>query len=78
MIFKGKRSGIIHKFTMTVNPGYEYVERLAGCITWYMMEFKDNIFSFKLVICFKLRNENNRPVSFNGQKITFRLSIKEI
>ena len=39
-----------------------------------MMESKD-IFSS---ICFKLKNENKQLVSFNGQSITFRLSIKEI
>ena len=39
-----------------------------------MMESKDNISS----ICFKLKIENNQMVSFNGQSITFRLSIKEI
>ena len=27
MIFKGKRIGIIHNWTMTVNPGYKYVEK---------------------------------------------------
>ena len=26
-------------------------------------------------ICFKLKNENNQLVSFNGQSITFWLSI---
>ena len=39
-----------------------------------MMESKDVISS----ICFKLKNENGSLVSFNGQSITFRLSIKEI
>ena len=74
MIFKGKRSGIIHNFTMDVDPGYKYIEKFRGGVQWYMMESKDIISS----ICFKLKNENNRIVSFNGQSITFRLSIKEI
>ena len=74
MIFRGKRSGIIHNWRMTVSPGYKYVERFSGGITWYIMESKDFISS----ICFKLKNENNKLVSFNGQSITFRLSIKEI
>ena len=39
-----------------------------------MMQSKDIISS----ICFKLKNENNQLVSFNGQSTTFRLSIKEI
>ena len=74
VIFKGKRSGIIHNFTMDVDPGYKYIETFRGGVQWYMMESKDIISS----ICFKLKNENNEIVSFNGQSITFRLSIKEI
>ena len=74
MIFRGKRSGIIHNFTIEVDPGYKYIEKFRGNIQWYMMESKDIISS----ICFKLKNENNQLVSFNGQSVTFRLSIKEI
>ena len=39
-----------------------------------MMENKD----FISAINFKLRNENGNLVSFNGQSIIFRLSIKEL
>ena len=74
MIFKGKRTGIIMNFTMDVDPGYKYIEKFRGGVLWYMMESKDVISS----ICFKLKNENGNLVSFNGQSITFRLSIKEI
>ena len=74
LIFKGKRSGIIHNFTMDVDPGYKYIEKFYGGVQWYMMESKDIIST----ICFKLKNENGNLVSFNGQSITFRLSIKEI
>ena len=74
MIFRGKRSGIIHNFTMDVDPGFEYIEKFRAGVQWYMMESKDVISS----ICFKLKNENNQIVSFNGQSITFRLSIREI
>ena len=74
LIFKGKRTGIIHNFTMDVDPGYKYVEKFRGGVQWYMMESKDIISS----ICFKLKNENGNLVSFNGQSITFRLSMKEI
>ena len=59
---------------MTVDPGYKYIEEFPGGISWYMMESKDIISS----ICFKLKNESGNLVSFNGQSITFRLSIKEI
>ena len=34
MIYKQKRSGIIHNWTMTVNPGYKYAESVAGGIAW--------------------------------------------
>ena len=74
MIFKGKRTGIIHNFTMDVDPGYKYIEKFRGGVQWYMMETKDFISS----INFKLKNENNQLVSFNGQSVTFRLSIKEV
>ena len=74
MIFKGKKSSIIHNFTMDVDPGYKYIETFRGGVMWYMMDSKDIISS----VCFKLKNENNKLVSFNGQSITFRLSIKEI
>ena len=74
MIFKGRKSNIIHNWTMTVDPGYKYVEKFSGGISWYMMQSKDIISS----ICFKLKNENGNLVSFNGQSVTFRLSIKEI
>ena len=74
MIFRGRRTGIIHNSTMDVNPGYKYIEKFRGGVQWYMLQSKDIISS----ICFKLKNENNQIVSFNGQSITFRLSIKEI
>ena len=74
MIFKVKRYGIIHNFTIDVDPGYKYIEKFHGGVQWYMVESKDVISS----ISFKLKNENGNLVSFNGQSITFRLSIKEI
>ena len=72
-IFKGRKSNIIHNWTMTVDPGYKYVEKFSGGISWYLMQSNDIISS----ICFKLKNENNHLVSINGQSLTFRLSIKE-
>ena len=30
MIFKGKRSGIVHNFAMDVNSGYRYIENFRG------------------------------------------------
>ena len=30
MIFRGKRSGIIHNFTMDVDPGNKYIETFRG------------------------------------------------
>ena len=74
MIFKEKRSGIFLNFTMDVSPGYTHIEKFRGGVQWYMMETKD----FVLKISFKLKNENNELVSFNGQSITFRLSKKEV
>ena len=74
MIFRGTRSGVIHNFTLDVDPGYKSIEKFRGGVQWYLMESKDIISS----ICFKLKNENGNLVSFNGQSITFRLSKQEI
>ena len=73
MIFRGKRSGIIFNFVMDVDPGYRHIHKFHGGVQWYMLEAKDFISS----INFKLKNENGNLVSFNGQSVTFRLSIKE-
>ena len=51
MIFKCKRSGIIHNFTMDVDPGYKYIEKFRGGLQCYKMQSKDIISS----ICFKLK-----------------------
>ena len=61
-------------FSMDVDPGYKYFEKFHGGVQWYMMEPKDIISS----ICFKLKNANGNLVPFNGQSITFRLTIKEV
>ena len=69
MIFHGRSSGIIHKFTLDVDPGYKYIEQFRGRVQWYKIESKDNISSLRLLLI----NENGNLVS-----VTFRLSIKEI
>ena len=74
MIFKRKRSGIIHSFSLDISPGYKFIEKFRGGVQWHMLEPKDVISS----ICFKLINENGELVAFNGESVTFRLSIKEI
>ena len=74
MTFRGKGNANIHNFTMDVDPGYKYTEKLRGGIQWYMLESKDIFPS----IYFKLKIENGVLVSFNGQSKTFRLAIKEI
>ena len=74
MTSRGKRSGIRMNYTMNLNPGYKYVERIHGGVQWFMMESEDVISSFS----FELKSENNELVSFNGQSNTFHLSIKEI
>ena len=59
---------------MDDSPGYKYIEKFRGSVQWYMMDTENFISS----VSFKLKNENNDLVSFNGQSITFRLSIKEV
>ena len=73
-MFEGKRTRKIHSFTKHVDPGYEYIKKFRDNFQWYLMESKDFISSVK----FKLKTGYGNLVSFNGQSITFRLSIKEI
>ena len=52
-IFQGKRSGTMHIFTMDVETGYKYIEKLRrGGVQWYMMNTKD----FISIINFKFQN----------------------
>ena len=74
MIFRGKRTGTIHNLTMDVSPGYKYIEKFRGGIQRYMMVTKDFISSINL----KLINGNGNLVSFNGETVPFRLSIKGV
>ena len=48
MIFKGKRSGKIHNFTLDVNPGYKYIEKFRDGVQWHMVESQDIISSIVL------------------------------
>ena len=73
-IFKGKRYGIIHKFTMDVDLGYKYIGKFRGGLSWYMKESKDFISNKS----FRIKNENGNLLSINGQSNTFRFSNKEV
>ena len=73
-IFKGKQIGTISNYAIDVDPGCIFFQNIRGGFQWFKIESKDIISS----ICFKIRNENGRLVSFNVQSVTFRLSIKEI
>ena len=59
---------------MDVDAGYEYIEKFRGGVQWYLMESKD----FNSSIIFETKNQNGKLVSFNGQSIKFRLSVREI
>ena len=68
MIFRFKRSKIIHKLTMDIYRGYDHIEKFLGGINWYMVESED----FLPNINFKLKYEKGNLESFNAQKITLR------
>ena len=74
IIFKGRRTGNNHKFTMDVDTGYKYIQKFRGGKKWYMMESK----IFLSNISFELEIENGQVVSFEVQSITFRISIKAV
>ena len=62
MLFKGKRSRTIHKFTMNVDPGYKYIEKFRGGFQWYMTDSKDFFSSGGCM----LKNELGNLVSISG------------
>ena len=43
MIIDGKRTGVIHNFTLDVNRGYRYIETFHSGVQWFMMGDKDFI-----------------------------------
>ena len=49
LIFRGKRSGMIHNLTMDVSPAYKNIQKNRGGVQWYMMETK----SVNSRLCFK-------------------------
>ena len=42
-IFKSKRTGVIHNFTMGVDRGYKYIEKFRRGLQWLRMESKNFI-----------------------------------
>ena len=40
LIFKGKRSGLVHNFAMDVDPGWKHIEKFRGGVYWYKMHCK--------------------------------------
>ena len=56
MIFRSKRSGIFHNFTMDDDPGYKYIEKFRGGVLWYMMESEDVISSISFKLKMKTTN----------------------
>ena len=74
IIFKGRWSRVYHLFTMNVDQGYKYFEKIRGGLHCYTMGSRD----FFSIISFVLRNAKGKLVSFNRKIITFCLSIKEV
>ena len=50
------------------------MEIFTAAFLWFMMECKDFFWTFS----FRLKIEDGRLVSFNGQCVTFRLSVTEL
>ena len=59
---------------MTVDQVYFFKEDFSGGYTLYILEIKDFFSSNN----FKLGNHSNQLVSFKGQNIPFKLSIKNL
>ena len=60
-------------FTMHVDPGYKFIEIFRLGIQYFMWKSKD----FNSKVSFELKIDNVNLVFFNGQSLTFTLSIKK-
>ena len=74
IFFNGKRSGKILNFTMDVDPGYKFFEKIRAGLQWFMLESKDFISNVSVFI----NNEIGNLIYVNSQSNTFRLSFKQI
>ena len=54
MIFKGRRSIIIHNFKMDVHPGYKCLEKFRRGLQLFMMESNDFILNISFVLKVKM------------------------
>ena len=59
---------------MDVASGYKYREQITGESHWYMLQSRNFITNSS----FQFENGNAKKVSFNGQSVTFRLSIERV
>ena len=66
MLFTGGSIYIIHKSTMNVNLGYNYVKQFNGGVKWNILEHTDDVFS----LGFNLLSENGNLLSINGQDVS--------
>ena len=58
---------------MDADPGFKYMENYRRAVQRYKIESKGFISN----ISFKLKKEKANLISFNGQSITFKSSMKQ-
>ena len=71
-ISEGKQTGKKHNWKMIVDPRDKYIAKFRDSMVY------DGKWRLYFKCQFKLRNENGDIVSFNGQSMSFRLSIGEV
>jgi hypothetical protein len=74
MILNGKRSTIIHGFSFDVSPGFKYVEKFRGGLSYFDVRNSGNSIN---AIRFDVRNEHGKQISFNGDELTFHLRLEQ-
>ena len=74
LIFRSERSGILQICTMDVDPGY----KIPTKISWWSTMVYDGVKRYVFKNMIFIKKEHNQVISFNGQGISFRLSIREI
>ena len=72
--WNGKRTHILHSFSLNVSPGFRFVDKFYGGIS-----YKDIINSKEQItlIKFYVRDDNGKALDFQGEVLTFKVKIIE-
>ena len=70
----GIRTHILHSFSLNVSPGFRFVDKFYGGISYKgIINSKEQI----TLIKFYVRDDNGKALDFQGEELTFKVKIIE-